>query len=563
MADDKIGKETYIGKNDRPWPNSRLKRAAIIGHTDHTSTRLWFRTADKGEFSALIYERPKGDDITFRSFNNVPFRFDLMPGAVRTFTFSIADWNTDTTHVIEVDNLNPCTEYAYALYAKNEEEIILGRDRPHFFRTMPEDNTVFSFALFSCNMPYKTSFFGTTGLKNEEMWGFFLDALKRHYQRDFRFVICGGDQVYADGVKTLSIWKYLNKKLLKDQNTGRLRPVKEDMLSWYRDIYRGYWGFNALRNVFSNFPTYMMWDDHELCDGWGSYYRNSKKDLYDILPNLENDEFTLEDGKEILNRMERAGKQVYWEYQHSHNPKTNYVDGVWDYGFYHGDCAFYFLDGRGHRDINRSSYRILGEEQFERFKKWVESGETRNKQFLFVLSAVPVFHLRTSVANKDKAVFARISTIGDDLRDSWEHDLHIDERKKLCSLLFAASARGQKVSILSGDVHMAAAYKIKDSSGSIIYQLTSSAITYHTTLLAGWILGTTALPEEGTLEGGLSFERLGIWTQSNFSILRVWPDEGKVEFRLYTAQSMKPMEGSSDDEAPMTHSLPKIVLDFT
>ncbi|MFQ5685113.1 MAG: alkaline phosphatase D family protein [Candidatus Scalindua sp.] len=133
----------------------------------------------------------------------------------------------------------------------------------------------------SGNMPYKTSFFGTTGLKNEEMWSCFLDELKRHYKRDFRFIICGGDQVYSDGVKTLSIWKYLNKKLLKDQNTGKLRPVKEDMLSWYRDIYRGYWGFSALRNVFSSFPAYMIWDDHELGDGWGSYYKNSKKDLCD------------------------------------------------------------------------------------------------------------------------------------------------------------------------------------------------------------------------------------------------------------------------------------------
>ncbi|MFQ5685112.1 MAG: alkaline phosphatase D family protein [Candidatus Scalindua sp.] len=283
---------------------------------------------------------------------------------------------------------------------------------------------------------------------------------------------------------------------------------------------------------------------------------------YVILQNLENDAFTLDDGKEILDRMECAVKQAYREYQHSHNPKTNYDDGVWDYGFYYGGCAFYILDGRGHRDINRSSYRILGEEQFERFKNWMESEETEKKQFLFVLAAVPVFHLRTSVANKDKAVFAKITKIGDDLRDSWEHDLQDEERNKLCSLLFAASARGQKVSILSGDVHMAAAYKIKNSYGNIIYQLTSSAITYHTTLLSGWILGKTALPEEGTLEGGLSFERLGIWTQSNFSILRVWPDEGKVEFHLYTAQSMKPMEGCLDEEEPLAHSLPKIVLDF-
>ncbi|MCP5002519.1 MAG: hypothetical protein GY941_00985 [Planctomycetes bacterium] len=151
MSDDKIGKENYIGKNDRPWPNSRLKRAAIIGHTDSTNTRLWFRTASKGKFTVLIYERPDGVDITFRSFNNNPYRLDLMPGEVRRVPFSITDWDTDTTHVIPIDNLKSGTEYAYALYADNDEKIIIGQDRPHFFRTMPQDDKTFSFALYSCN----------------------------------------------------------------------------------------------------------------------------------------------------------------------------------------------------------------------------------------------------------------------------------------------------------------------------------------------------------------------------------------------------------------------------
>ncbi|MGR3311103.1 MAG: alkaline phosphatase D family protein, partial [Candidatus Brocadiales bacterium] len=352
--------------------------------------------------------------------------------------------------------------------------------------------------------------------------------------------------------------------------TGELLPAEEDMLSWYRDIYRGYWGFEAVREVFSTFPTYMMWDDHELGDGWGSYFTKDEKDLYSILPKLKDKELTLDDGKEIMSRMGCAAKQAYMEYQHSHNPKTD--PGKWDYDFYHGDCAFYLLDGRGYRDVNRDSYRILGKEQFDRFKNWLESDETKNKQFLFVLAAVPVFHLRPAIANMDKTILSRITKKGDDMRDSWEHDLHDDEQKELCDLLFAASERGQKVVILSGDVHMAAAYKVKDPDGNIIYQLTSSAITYHTTLISGWVLALTALPEEGTLEGDLSFERLGMWTQSNFSRISVKPDEGKVEFRLYTAQIMDPMEGKKgewllpkDKEKegiPITHSLPKIVLDF-
>ncbi|MGR3309959.1 MAG: alkaline phosphatase D family protein, partial [Candidatus Brocadiales bacterium] len=382
-----MGKDTFIGKNKRPWPNKRLKRAAIVGHTDASSTRLWFRTASTGTFIALIYERPKRDDSIYGNFNNVPYNLDLLPNEVRQEVFSINNWDTDSTHVLDIDNLKPGTEYGYALYSENDEKIILGHDKPHFFRTLPENDKAFSFAFYSCHMPYKKSFFGRTKLKNEEMWDFFLAALNRHYKHDLRFVIGGGDQVYCDGIETLSIWEFLNTRLRKDPQTGELLPAEEDMLSWYRDIYRGYWGFEAVREVFSTFPTYMMWDDHELCDGWGSYFTDTEEDLYSILPKLKDRALTLDDGKEIMNRMERAAKQAYMEYQHSHNPKTD--PGKWDYDFYHGDCAFYLLDGRGYRDVNRDSYRILGKEQFDRFKNWLESDETKNKQFLFVLAAVP------------------------------------------------------------------------------------------------------------------------------------------------------------------------------
>jgi len=41
---------SFVYKNDRPWPNPRLKRAAIVGHTTADSTRLWFRTAAPGDY---------------------------------------------------------------------------------------------------------------------------------------------------------------------------------------------------------------------------------------------------------------------------------------------------------------------------------------------------------------------------------------------------------------------------------------------------------------------------------------------------------------------------------
>ena len=45
----------------------------------------------------------------------------------------------------------------------------------------------------------------------------------------------------------------------------------------------------------------------------------------------------------------------------------------------------------------------------------------------------------------------------------------------------------------------------------------------------------------------------------------VYPEKGIVEFRLYSDQKVKPMtteDADSNEGTVMTHSLPKIVLDF-
>ncbi len=42
-------------KTDRPWPNARLKVAAIVGHTTQDSARLWVRTGRPDDFSLLWF----------------------------------------------------------------------------------------------------------------------------------------------------------------------------------------------------------------------------------------------------------------------------------------------------------------------------------------------------------------------------------------------------------------------------------------------------------------------------------------------------------------------------
>ena len=569
MPDQPRSPDSLVFRADRPWPNPRLRSGAVVGHATSTSVRLWVRTGRPGDFALLLYDwsTAAASDAARRGFRAALGRTPLPVGeaadrapAARRFDFSIPDYETDTTHVLDLEGLTPDTRYGYLLHARDEERVVFGHNRLRRFRTPPaeDERRPFQFALLSCHMPYKVSglFRKRTELANLDMWDFLGRTLRRH-EDEVDLVIAGGDQCYTDGVATLDIWKKLNRAMRRED--GRLLPDEEALRSWYRDIYRGYWGFEGVRRVFDGFPTCMVWDDHEIGDGWGSHYLadgGPDDGLARMFPDLEERGLSRDDGRELAQRMFRAASATYFEYQHSHNPET--PEGVWDYPVRRGGAAFYVLDGRGHRNIERDGYRILGREQFGRFTDWAESLDPEDTPFLFVVSAVPVLHARAALVHADQRLPLREAGLGDDLRDAWEHGLHDEERRALMEVLFAAAARGFRVAVLSGDVHVSAAFAISDGAGNRIWQLTSSAITYNIPRPLSWVLRLGAA-DEGETEEGYRFERHALYADSSYALVNVDPAAREAWFRLYGEQRIEAPSGAGE-AAPLSHSVARIRL---
>jgi alkaline phosphatase D len=308
-----------------------------------------------------------------------------------------------------------------------------------------------------------------------DMWESFHEILA---ERQADFVIGCGDQVYTDGNKKISIWEFLrrNKERLPKTKADRLDVMK----SWYRDIYRGYWGPPPVQHVHRNFPNYMIWDDHEIMDGWGSYKKSELSDKLDTIWEWENKGKNLA----LAYEMFETAKTVYAEYQDSHNPQRprepNHPKRQWDYTFDWGIARFFVLDMRGRRDFDRKSNdRILSSDQMNRLLKWIKNTDPSKTEVLFIVSPVPVVHVSQFIVNHlDFAFFG----VADDLRDEWEHDSNWIERDKLLDAVFEFSdAHGVPTVFLSGDVHIGAAFKLSREScpKAKVFQLTSSAITYY------------------------------------------------------------------------------------
>jgi alkaline phosphatase D len=169
--------------------------------------------------------------------------------------------------------------------------------------------------------------------------------------------------------------------------------------------------------------------------------------------------------------------------------------------------------------------------------------------------------MKPALVNADDNWLVEFAELADDLRDAWEHELHDAERQELLRILFAAASRGIGVCILSGDVHTAAAFRMKDKkTGAVLYQLTSSAITYNTPRALSWLLGGL-LPDEGSSDDGYDYERLARYTDSNFTLIKADQDNQTITFQIYGKQTAEHPQRQT--VLPMTHSLAKLKLDFT
>ena len=303
------------------------------------------------------------------------------------------------------------------------------------------------------------------------------DVLNSHQSRPFHVMIGGGDQIYNDKVMThtrhFGEWT-ANRNPHHKHHAPLTTEMREELETFYLENYNRWFSQGLFSMANAQIPMVNMWDDHDIIDGFGSYpHAFMMSPVFSGIGNI-------------------AFKYYMLFQQHSVEGMTQADEPSWITGYKPGPyikslsrsiflnlgrpVAFLALDCRTERTKDQVLSIDTCDMALERCRKEITEGQTMH---LIVLLGVPIAYPRmnwletvfTSRAMDPVKAMGRYGLLKgglmnkfdggvellDDLDDHWTAAHHKEERNELIKeLQDLAAERSVRVTILSGDVHLAA-----------------------------------------------------------------------------------------------------------
>lgn len=311
---------------------------------------------------------------------------------------------------------------------------------------IPADRGPLRLAYASCNGAEDEDFSAASASGRNAMWE---RLLRRHDEAPFHLLAMGGDQVYADGVwavPSLARWKTMSRpERLEAPFTDEMQAQAE---SFYRDLYATVWNQPPVARAFAGIPVLMMWDDHDIVDGWGSR-----------LPDLQD--------CPVARGLFGVARKAFALCQLGSDPDSlphGFADGSGRHFGWSGDygpARIVVPDLRS----ERTRRRVLGEAGAPFLRKALDpaigvekaaDGRDRPGTLLFI-SSIPMVNVDLSLLERAVApLMPWIDLYQDDLRDQWMSYAHAGEWRRVMEMLFAWAERRGPVAVLSGEIHLAA-----------------------------------------------------------------------------------------------------------
>ncbi|MBK8210715.1 MAG: alkaline phosphatase family protein [Rhodospirillales bacterium] len=284
----------------------------------------------------------------------------------------------------------------------------------------------------------------------------------------FHLLLLGGDQIYADQLwAEIPALRRFNGRPRAERLTTRAGPgLVRALETFYVETYCRRFTPEPIAAALASIPTLMMWDDHDIFDGWGSYSEE-------------------EQACDVFQAVFAAARSCFSLFQLQNDPDAPTWPALPGQGGFNtllriGEIGLLVLDLRSERTL----HQVLAPSTWDVVFAALDG--THGLRHLLVMSSIPVVHPDLSFAGQTLDLLPGEQDLEDDLHDQWSSYDHRTERLRLLHrLLDFAEREGTRVTILSGDVHVAGLGVVQSTrrpvrwlNANVINQLTCSPVVH-------------------------------------------------------------------------------------
>lgn len=272
-------------------------------------------------------------------------------------------------------------------------------------------------------------------------------------------------------------------------------------------IYRMHFFVPTLHRALQNLPVAMVWDDHEIRDGWGSQGDEEKGKIQRWDPAGEKAVPTGFSWKDYFDQA--RGKAMEFEFARNPGETVKVERAAFDWG---PRVKVFLMETRSDRKSARNLPKpVFSDQQGTKVKEWLAQCGAEPSVFLLGVPVPLTFNHENWRADIKSG-----GELKDDMQDGWWWPPHSGQREFLLKAIGEHAARCPKdrIVVVSGDVHESGLYGLLDDRGHIAaYEVVSSGIS---TLIdgaggQGSTFGTYMDPrirQIGRLAQGASFAEL-------------------------------------------------------